>query len=124
MTAKFLTPHEIKYLAKCTLQTAKNHVEKRYKKQGEGFGTALFNACMKDWGSGPTTTAARLNSDASDHIENAWQFHDQIAGVLLQRSDRGYLPLLLQNSSLADKLAMSGSMWVDFKTVVKELKHD
>ena len=124
MTAKFLTPDEIKYLSERTLHTAETHVEKRYKKLGKGFGTALFHACMNDWGTGPTTTAARLNSEATDHIQNAWQYRDHIAGILLQRSDNGYLPLFLHNASLADKLAMSGSIWVDFRAVERELNHD
>jgi len=124
MTAKFLTPDEVTHLKQRAYAVAEQHVENRYRRLGKGFGAALFRSCLSNWCCGATTVAARLNSEAAHHIENAWQYRDHVAGVLLQRCDRGYLPLFLHNSSLADKLAMSGSIWVDFRAVEKELNHD
>lgn len=124
MTAKFLTPDEVSHLKQRAFSIAEQHVENRYHKLGKGFGAALFRSCLAKWGCGATTVAARLNSEATDHIQNAWQYRDHIAGILLQRSDNGYLPLFLHNASLADKLAMSGSIWVDFRAVERELNRD
>jgi len=124
MPAKFLTPEEVSHLRQRAYSIAEQHVENRYSTLGKGFGAALFRSCLANWGCGATTVAARLNGEAAEHIRNAWLFRDQIAGILLQRCDRGYLPLFLHDASLADKLAMSGSIWVDFRAVERELGHD
>lgn len=121
MTAKFLTRKEAAKQSERSFEIAKKHMEKRY---GKNFGIALLSACMKLWGTGAITTVARLNSNASDAIIHAWKYRDHISGVLLQRHNNDYLPLFLQNSSLAYKLIDNGSIWVDFRKVEEELEHD
>lgn len=124
MTAKFLTPDEVKVLSARAFSAAERHVETAYKTVGVGFGKALFNTCMRSWGSGPTSTAARLNSEATEHIIHAWKLRDHIVGLLLQRTEHGLIPLYLHNTSLAHKLSSEGSMWIDFTEVEKEWRND
>jgi len=124
LTAKFLSPDEVRRLKKRSYDVAQKHVESRYSNLGSGVGTAMFRACMADWGCGATATAARLGSEAASHIEHAWQYREHITGILLQRCENTYIPLFLHNSSLADKLSTCGSIWVDFRKVESELAND
>ena len=121
MSAAFLSPDQVKALSARASEVACLHCEARYASLGEGIGSALFRACRKTWGTGPSTTSARLCSEASDHIIHAWKYRDHVSGLLLQKAPKGFIPLYLHNGSLAPALAANGAIWVDFRKVEKEL---
>lgn len=120
--AKFLSPEDVLALSKRSYDHARLQVEARYTSMGKGFGSALFEVCLRLWGAGPVTTATRLNSDASDHIITAWQYREHVAGLLLQRHENKLIPLFMHNTSLAEKLCGRGGLWIDFNKVAKELE--
>ena len=68
MNAAFLSPDQVKALSARANEIARLHCEARYASLGGGFGSALFRACRKSWVTSPSTTAARLCSEPSDHI--------------------------------------------------------
>ena len=69
----------------------------------------------------PSTTAARLCSEASDHIIQAWKHRELFTGLVIQKTAKGFIPLNLANASLAPALAANGSIWLDLQAVTKEL---
>ena len=121
MSATFLSPDQVKALSDRASEVACLHCEAQYASLGDGIGTALFRACRKTWGTGPSTTSARLCSEAADHIMHAWKHRDHISGLLLQQTSKDFVPLYLHNASLGPKLAERGSLWIDLKEIEKEL---
>ena len=121
MPAKIYTDNELLTMRNKSIKIGQQHVENTYKELGIGFGTALFNACMRVWGSGPATTVARLNGNAFELIIKAWKLSNDIAGVMLIRDGVSLTPLYLHQVSLAYKLAERGNIWIDFAEIKKEL---
>ena len=121
MPAKIYTDNELLTMRNKSIKIGQQHVENAYKDIGVGFGTALFNACMRVWGSGPATTVARLNGNAFELIKKAWKLSNDIAGVMLIRDGVSLTPLYLHQVSLAYKLAERGNIWIDFAEIKKEL---
>ena len=121
MSADFLTDAQVKALSARASEVARLHCEARYASLGNGVGSALFRAGRKSWGTGPSTTAASLCSEASDYIEHAWKHRDLFTGLVIQKTAKGVIPLYLANASLAPALAAKGSVWIDFQAVTKEL---
>ena len=121
MNNGFLSPAQVTTLSIRADEINRRHCEARYASLGDGIGSALFRACRKTWGTGPATTAARLCSEASDHIIHAWKYRDHIGGLLLQQTHKGFVSLYLHNVSLGPKLAERVSLWIDFQEVRKEL---
>ena len=124
MSATFLSPDQVKALSARADEINRRHCEARYASLGDGIGSALFRACRKTWGTGPCTTAARLCSEAADHIMHAWKHRDYVSGLLLQQTSKGFVPLYLHNVSLGPKLAERGSLWIDLVEIEKELSDD
>ena len=123
MNNGFLSPEQVTTLSNRADEINRRHCEARYASLGDGIGSALFRACRKTWGTGPCTTAARLCSEASDHIIHAWKHRDHIGGLLLQRTHKGTIPLYLHNVSLGPKLAERGSLWIALVEIEKELNY-
>ena len=121
MSADFLTDAQVKALSARASEVARLHCEARFASLGDGFGSALFNACRESWGTGPSTTSARLCLEASDHIEHTWKHRDHFYGLVIKKTAKDFIPLYLANASLAPALAANGPVWVDFQAVTKEL---
>ena len=124
MTAKFLTPVEVKHLTRRSYVVSEQHVEDRFKVLGDGFGSALFRACLYTWGCGSAATAAKLNSDVADYIENAWEHRKHFAGLLIYPAVGRQISALIMCRSQLDKLAGRGSIWIDFRAIELELYSD
>ena len=93
-----------------------------YEEVGDSFANALFDSCMAEWGTGPSTTWMRLNSSVKDHILHAWQHNDLIEGVLLLRKDIDeYTPLWIHRPSLAHKLSDKQSLWINFRAIKESM---
>ena len=121
MSADFLTDAQVKALSARASEVARLHCEARFASLGAGVSSSLFRACRTSWETGPRTTSAHLCSEASDIIKHAWKHHDLFAGLVIQKTAKGFIPLYLANASLAPALAAKGSVWVDFQAVTKEL---
>ena len=92
-----------------------------YLELGPNFGRALFFACMRKWASGPVVTTVRLNNSVKPHIIDAWQYRDDIAGVILKKHSFEFTAGYIQTPSLAFKLMSRADLWIDFKEIKKEL---
>ena len=79
----FLTPDQILQTAKRSEAINRQRMRDCYSERGDAFADALFDVCIAEWRTGPATTWMRLNSSAKDHILHAWQYRDDIEGVLL-----------------------------------------
>jgi hypothetical protein len=114
----FLTPDQILQTAKRSEETNRQRMRDCYCELGNAFADALFDVCMAEWRTGPATTWMRLNSSAKDHILHAWQYRNDIEGVLLIRKDLDeYVPLFVHRPSLAHKLSSKTSLWINFRAI-------
>ena len=121
MAAGFLTKDELAKQRQRTLENSAKGVSDFYLELGPEFGRALFFASMRTWGAGPVVTTARLNNSVRPHILDAWQYRNDIAGVLLKKHGFEFTPIYLQTPSLAFKLMDRADLWIDFKEIKKEL---
>ena len=121
MAAGFLTQNQLEQQRKRTIENSAKGVSDFYLELGPNFGRALFFACMRIWGAGPVATTARLNNSVRPHILDAWQYRNDIAGVLLKKHGFEFTPIYLQTPSLAFKLMDRADLWIDFKEIKKEL---
>jgi hypothetical protein len=121
MAAVFLTKDQLKEQRARTIENAANGVADYYSELGPTFGRALFFASMRTWGAGPVVTLARLNNNVRPQIIDAWQYRDDITGVLLKKHGFEFTPIYLQTPSLAFKLMDRADLWIDFKEIKKEL---
>ena len=97
-------------------------LEETYCHLSNGFGNALYATARKDWGAGPATIAARLNTAlVCAIITAAWRLPQMPAGVLFTRVERTLVPLVLTSERLAIRMADRSAFWVDFARIQKGL---
>ena len=103
-------------------EAVKAALEETYGHLSNGFGNALYATARKDWGAGPATIAARLNTaTACASITAAWRLPQMPAGVLFTRVEGALIPLVLASEGLAIRMADRSAFWVDFARIQKEL---
>ena len=83
----FLAREQILQTAKRSEEINRQRTRDCFAELSSAFADALFDVCMAEWRTGPATTWMRLNSSAKDHILHAWQYRDDIEGVLLLRQE-------------------------------------
>ena len=119
----FLTPDQILQTAKRSKEINRQRTRDLYAELGNAFADALFDVCQSEWRIGPSVTWMRLNSSAKDHILHAWQYRDNIEGVLLIRKDLDeYVPLFVHRPSLAHKLSDKKSLWINFRAIKEAME--
>ena len=119
----FLTREQILQTAKRSAEINRQRMRDCYAEVSTDFADALFDVCMAEWRTGPAVTWMRLNNSAKDHILHAWQFRDDICGVLLIRKDVDeYVPLFVHRPSLAHKLSDKTSLWINFAAIKEAIK--
>jgi hypothetical protein len=119
----FLTPEQILQTAKRSEEINRQRTRDYFAELGDAFADALFDACMCEWRTGPAVTSMRLSNSAKDHILHAWQYRDDIAGVLLLRKDVDqFVPLFIHRPSLAHKLSDKTSLWINFRAIKEALE--
>ena len=124
MAGGFLTQADLNRQKDKAISIGAASVEAFYSEVAEGFGRALFFACMRTWGSGPISTVSRLNTDARSQIANAWRWHGKLAGVLLKRQGSDFTPIFLHCKATAKPLTQQGDFYVDFEELRKELGYE
>ena len=119
----FLTPEQILQTAKRSEEINRQRMRDCYAELSTEFADALFDVCMAEWRTGPATTWMRLNGSAKDHILHAWQYRDDIEGILLIRKDLDeFVPLFIHRPSLAHKLSDKTSLWINFRAIKEALE--
>ena len=119
----FLTPGQILQTAKCSEEINRQRMRECYFTLGDAFADALFDVCMAEWTTGPAVTSMRLSNSAKDHILHAWQYRDDISGILLLRKDLDeFVPLFIHRPSLAHKLSDKTSLWINFRAIKEAME--
>ena len=119
----FLTPDQILQTAKRSEEINRQRMRDCYADLSTEFADALFDVCQTEWRTGPATTWMRLNSSAKDHILHAWQYRNDIEGILLIRKDVDqFVPIFIHRPSLAHKLSDKTSLWINFRAIKEALE--
>ena len=119
----FLTRDQILQTAKRSEEINRQRTRDLYAELGNAFADSLFDTCMAEWRAGPAVTSMRLSSSAKDHILHAWQYRDDIEGVLLIRKGVDqFVPLFIHRPSLAHKLSDKTSLWINFRAIKEALE--